>query len=398
MRVPALFFGCLVALFVVGSSPAGDGVPATNGQYLYVNNDFFEALNSVEAFAVSPAGRLAKVPGSPFSTGGKGLGGGSFANTRVVVAEHHHLLFASNSFSGDVSAFGIDPATGSLKLVHGSPFSTGGSGTEQGLGVAVSKDERFLFTGNSASFNVSAFTIGPTGALTPVPGSPFPAADSPNGIKVTPDGKFVIVALPVKASLGVYAVAANGALTEIPGSPFGAAGFPSGLDINCGGRFLFVGDGGDTTQVEVYSIGAKGRLDAIPGSPFRGRSGINSNVPLLSFDDKFLYVTNQASASVTVFKVDAASGALSEIAGSPFPDGRVRHSDVPSGEAADPHGRFLFTGMYDSPKIPDVGVLLPNKKSGALTQAKGSPFSLGGRKYRFPVSVATFPPKTCRCK
>jgi hypothetical protein len=52
--------------------------------------------------------------------------------------------------------------------------------------------------------------------------------------------------------------------------------------------------------------------------------------------------------------------------------------------------------MSDLPNIPDVGVLLPNKKSGALTQAKGSPFSFGNSQHGFPVSVATFPPKTCR--
>jgi 6-phosphogluconolactonase (cycloisomerase 2 family) len=90
------------------------------------------------------------------------------------------------------------------------------------------------------------------------------------GIQVTPDGKFVVVALPVKASLEVYAIAANGALAEIHGSPFGAAGFPTGLDINCGGRFLFVGDGGDTTQVEVYAIGPQGRLAASPARPLWG--------------------------------------------------------------------------------------------------------------------------------
>jgi 6-phosphogluconolactonase (cycloisomerase 2 family) len=397
MRISPLFCGCLVVLFA-GSLRAGEDLSATPRQYLYINNDLADAHNTVEAFSVLSNGHLTNVPGSPFRTGGIGSGGGSFAPTRVMVARQRALLFATDGLSNDIAVFRISRATGALIPIPGSPFPAGGSGNVLGFGMAVSKDERFLFTANIGSNSISAFAIGPTGALTAVPGSPFPAADSPIGIQITPDGKFIVVALPVKASLAVYAVAANGALTEIPGSPFGAAGFPSGLDINCNGQFLFVGDGGDTTQVEVYSIGPKGGLDAIPGSPFRGRSGINSNVPLLSFDDKFLYVINQASASVTVFKVDAASGSLSEIAGSPFPDGHIRHGDIPSGEATDPHGRFLFTGIDDLPHRPDVGVLLPNKKSGELTQAQGSPFSYGDSHHAFSTSVATFPPKTCGCK
>src|SRR2546429_5344585 len=45
---------------------------------------------------------------------------------------------------------------------------------------------------------------------------------------------------------------------------------------------------------------------------------MNSNVAVLSSDDHFLFVTNQISATVTALAVNATTGALTLVAGSPF--------------------------------------------------------------------------------
>jgi DNA-binding beta-propeller fold protein YncE len=68
---------------------------------------------------------------------------------------------------------------------------------------------------------------------------------------------------------------------------------------------------------------ASGALTEITGSPFpSGGSGV-TNGPLGIATDvagHFAYVCN-ASNDISVFSIDGGSGALTAISGSPFPDG-----------------------------------------------------------------------------
>ena len=51
---------------------------------------------------------------------------------------------------------------------------------------------QFAYVANRLSNNVSAYSIGANGALTPVPGSPFAAGNAPVSVAVT--AKFAYVA------------------------------------------------------------------------------------------------------------------------------------------------------------------------------------------------------------
>ena len=81
--------------------------------------------------------------------------------------------------------------------------------------------------------------------------------------------------------------------------PNGGIGRAAGVDVNCKSDLLFAGDAnnGDTI-VDVFRIGSNGALTPIAGSPFLAGVGDNSNVPLLSPDDRLLFVSNQNGASV----------------------------------------------------------------------------------------------------
>jgi hypothetical protein len=49
---------------------------------------------------------------------------------------------------------------------------------------------QFAYVANLNSNNVSAYSIGSGGVLTPVPGSPFPVGPNPASVAVDPTGKF----------------------------------------------------------------------------------------------------------------------------------------------------------------------------------------------------------------
>ena len=85
---------------------------------------------------------------------------------------------------------------------------------------------QFVYVANDESDNVSAYTIGANGALTPVPGSPFAAGGVPDSVAVDPTAKFAYVA-NLGNNVSAYSIGANGALTPVPGSPFAPGTQPS---------------------------------------------------------------------------------------------------------------------------------------------------------------------------
>jgi 6-phosphogluconolactonase len=357
------------------------------GTFVYTNND--RSPNSVSAFSVAANGALTPVPGSPFLTGGTGTGFGFFAANRITTAIVKNILYASNSGSNNVSAFSINPATGVLTAVPGSPFPTGFISSGPGISVATTPNDQFLIAANAGTVDITVYSIAANGALTAVTGSPFNAG--PGGpldsIKVTPDGKFLAVARINNNAVSMYSISSAGGLTPVPGSPFpaGGAGFAAGVDCNCSSNNLFVGEANfGSTIVSVQSIAANGALSPIPGSPFIG-PGSNSNVVVLSPDDSKLFVSNQDTNSVTVFNV-AASGALTLVPGSPFP---APGSSRPSGMATDQSGTFLYAADFNN-RINGFSIAA----DGALSSIPGSPFIV------FPdgfglLSLAVFPPKSC---
>jgi 6-phosphogluconolactonase (cycloisomerase 2 family) len=300
--------------------------------FIYTNDDVapLSGKNTVSGFAVAGNGALTPVPGSPFATGGIGGGGGPFAVNRVTTCSAQKLIYASNAKSNDVSGFSVDPSTGGLAPVPGSPFATGGS-SGGAIALACTPDGQFLIAANNGSSDITVFRIGSDGALTAILGSPFALDSRPVGIAISPDGRFLAVALVSLDAAAMFSIAPDGTLAPVLGSPFPGAGVGAlaGVDVNCGGKLLFGGAANDqTTIVDVFNIATNGALTPLPHSPFpqplppfpAPGVGINSNVVLLSPNESLLFVSNQQSQSVTVFSVD--SSGISHRS-------RVRHSRRP---------------------------------------------------------------------
>src|SRR5260370_41528293 len=88
--------------------------------------------------------------------------------------------------------------------------------------------------------------------------------------------------------------------------------------------------------IAAYGINAaSGALTPIQGSPFaagRGPRGV-----AVDPTGKFLYVPNVVAGTVSVYAINAGSGALTAIPGSPFPAGFGSVA-----VAGHPHGQFCF--------------------------------------------------------
>jgi 6-phosphogluconolactonase (cycloisomerase 2 family) len=167
--------GALTAL----SPPVGDpGVVGQEAPYTKITIDpsstyafVANSSGSVSVYAIDPVlGTLTSAPGSPFRLP-QAQGTGS-----VTIDPSGRFAYAVNQTSNNISAFSINlqtpPGTNALSLIG--VYSTGGTNPASPLTIDASGE--FLYVSNNDSGSIGAFSIDPqSGALTPVLGSPFPA-------------------------------------------------------------------------------------------------------------------------------------------------------------------------------------------------------------------------------
>ena len=137
-------------------------------------------------------------------------------------------------------------------------------------------------------------------------------------------------------------------------------------------EFVYVANAG-SNNVSAYRIAENGALTPVAGSPFPAGSDPRSlAVDLFGL---FVYVANAASNNVSAYSI-GPNGALTPVAGSPFPAG----SD-PRSLAVDLLGRFVYVANGHQFNVSAYRIA----ENGVLTPVAGSPFGSTGI---FPDSVA----------
>jgi 6-phosphogluconolactonase (cycloisomerase 2 family) len=231
--------------------------------------------SQVAGFTIAPGtGVLTAIPGSPFPAGDTPI--------QAIVDPTGKFLYVSNlnDALGGISAYTINSTTGALSAITGSPFPTQSNSPGPNR-MAIGGGGTFLYVGMSGTVNannsVSAFAIDPnSGALTQITGSPFPAGNDPQGIATDPSGKFLYTANIQDSTLSGFTIdGSSGTLTKISGFPYATAAAPAALAIDPGGQFLYVGEN-STTGIEAFTInGTSGVISPIAGSPFAPGSAVN---------------------------------------------------------------------------------------------------------------------------
>jgi 6-phosphogluconolactonase len=84
----------------------------------------------------------------------------------------------------------------------------------------------FLYVANNSDNTISGYAIDPTtGALQQIAGSPFPCPGGPYYLNVTPNPGFLIVGNNGNGTVGTYAIDSHtGVLTQASGSPVSTVG------------------------------------------------------------------------------------------------------------------------------------------------------------------------------
>ena len=326
--------------------------------YIYtINNDL--ANNGVVVLKRQADGSIAELPGSPFSTGGKGLSGGDI-DEQGAIRVHGQFVLAVNPGSNSIAVLRKQP-DGKLMAVPGSPFPSGGS---HPLSLTVHKN--LVYVANQAAAwgnpmgapNLVGFQMNSDGQLIPIPGSriEFPRGAGPAQVEFNPTGETVVATSGFQGEntsrIHSFRVAADGKLQEAAGSPLapqgasGTVGFSwspmgnrvyvsnfrgsaitvFGIDrrsgeirqaggaygdgeqaacwtaISADGRTLYVANF-VSNSISVFDVGAGGKLTLLGTTKRRGGTSPDTKDIEVSKDGKYLYAIGSGKTEVAVFQI-----------------------------------------------------------------------------------------------
>ncbi len=173
--------------------------------------------DAIFGFAVSPSGSLTPVPGSPVCCPANSHGSD--------VSPDGSFLFVQDFNGSSNIVYAIQPDGSLVNVPNTASWKTY-------VGLAINPSGTTLYNGGSLS--VYGASVSPSGNLSLLPGSPFPAGGwELGGLVVSPDGKRLFAAGSSGPQLGVFDIDSSGALTIHPGSPYdrGASGCACGMAV-----------------------------------------------------------------------------------------------------------------------------------------------------------------------
>lgn len=328
-----------------GGSGNGGGGGTASGDYFYIANQ--SANSAVAGFSVGTSA-LTNTSNSPYAM--------AIAPSALAVTPDSKYVYSA-TLLGAIYGFSIN-SNGSLTLLNsGSALVSGVSPSA----LAVDPTGNWLIAvqpGTSTSGAV-VYVFGintSTGALTKQ-GNPLGLDPGvPSHIVMTPSNGLVYISLAT-GGVDVLTLSSSGVLTKDNQilRPLAQANADQGLAVDPAGKFLFVTETG-VNGVRVLSIAATGALTEVSGSPFQ--TGLGPSAVLVDSTGAYVYVTNQTDGTVSGFTLDS-TGALTEIAGSPFATG-AQPSDLAEDTA------HTHIGVANAGGSPDFQVFMIGSATSAV--------------------------------
>jgi len=345
-------FGLLLVLSLFAGCGGGpsNGAPSTHpaSEYLYAAN-----IGGIAVFLLNPSTGVAGA-GRQVSSDFTSVG----ASSNVISDPAGKFLFVC-TLGDSIDVFSIDPTNGALSRVPGSPFPVQGSGVGN---LAIVPSGKFLYAASTSGLTAYAVNSS-TGVLTAILGSPFTDGSTIRSAVVDPSGKFLYaVGNTTQFTTSIFAIdSASGALAPITGSPFLSPiqSDAFSIVIHPSGKFLYAG-ASLANDIESWSTApSTGMLTIVTTSPFVTGNGVTELT--ITPSGTFLYAINRDDGTVSCFAVDAASGDLTEVNGSPFQLGAGTGSVT-----IDPSGQFLYAAN-SAVTVNMIAEFSINAATGALT-------------------------------
>ncbi|WP_134662924.1 MULTISPECIES: PKD domain-containing protein [unclassified Amycolatopsis] len=291
----------LVGLPVVGAAITPDG------SRLFVT--LGAGAGSVRSYAISPSGTLSRTgaPDAPIDS----------AISQVAISPDAGHLIVTNYLANSVTSFAIAPDATLTQV--GTPVAAG----NKPVIPAFTPDGKYLYVSNEGSGDLSGYAVGRDGALTAIPGSPYPSGGNTHGVVITPDSHRLYVPNTTSNTVTGWTIGAGGHLTPLPGSPYPMPAMPGRVTLSADGKYLFVIQAiavdNPTLHSQVYSYVLQPDGQPVP-------SGLPpADTGLVWHDGSNAFLTPNQGPLAALTATEPTSGGTRgfSAAGSTDPDGTV---------------------------------------------------------------------------
>jgi 6-phosphogluconolactonase (cycloisomerase 2 family) len=384
-----------------------------SGKYLYAGSWQTDSLWAYRIDAQS--GELQPLPQQSFLTGGR-------APVSIVFDASGTMAYVANAESASISAFRVNKESGELALEQTTQTRPGpwwltrpvqaekpGTGKhlytlnkenrelvlwaaslEEGADArridsitlpnaniwAVQERLEIVYVADAQPKSISAYTLDKSKhRLSRMPGSPKPLPGTPVDLKVDVNGWYLYVATKAPDTLLAFAIDYDTGSLMPMSQPVSLSFTPSELVMDPAARYAYVFSE-DRQRVSLFSY----RQNSGPllyertrfGSPFTVHG--NASHALIDPSANFLLLTDREDQVVSVYRIDALSGAISETAEPPpgYYNEDLAVAIKPLQELHDHHISAItahqgFTYIADATS-KSIRVYSPDPESGQLTR------------------------------
>jgi 6-phosphogluconolactonase len=191
-------------------------------------------------------------------------------------------------------------------------------------------------TSNANPGWIFGFSIGSSGALTAPSGSPWQAGVKPSALATEPTDRFVYATDFASNELIGYEVLSTNQLVFLINGPFKTGNEPTAITIDPRGIYIYVTNSLDNT-VSSYSISLpNGTPSTIVSSVSTAGNTTDTDPVSVTVEPslgRFVYTANRLGNSISGFRLNPETGALSATQATPYPTGAY-----PTAVIAVPHG------------------------------------------------------------
>ncbi len=224
------------------------------------------------------------------------------------------------------------------------PTVPAGSGP---FSITVDPSGKFVYVANDLSDNVSQYTIGPDGSLTPMTTPTVPAGSGPFSITVDPSGKFVYVANDLSDNVSQYTIGPDGSLTPMTTPTVPAGSGPFSITVDPSGKYAYVANevnvANESGDISQYTIGSDGSLTPMTTPTVTAELGARSVT--VDPSGKYAYVANDGSTTVSEYTI-APDGSLT-----PMTTPTVTAGVDPHSVTVDPSGKYAYVANWNSENV-----------------------------------------------
>ena len=328
----------LAVLLLIGCGRGAPSAPVSSGRLLVAVDS---ARQSLVVDNIAIAGSLSL-----------NATAGTFQQPTKVLTLGNNI-YVLNSGSNSVSQFSFS-STGAVSLIQSVLTGTGPAQ------LALDPTNSFLVVANQGSKSLSVYSVGNNGTLQSL-NNGFPLTFAPLSLAFAGN---ILYAAGATQITGLRLDSATGNLTVL--SNFSLLNSQlSYLLADNSGTHLFATDLATNTVFAFAIAPVTGSLTQLAVTP----AGTAPTIMVFDAGSRFLYVVNNMSNDVSVFGLDASTGVLTAVSGTPFPAGLLSPNCV----AFDANDGFLFVGSASGKQVATLQV---NSTTGALSPVPNSPFPL----------------------